>query len=545
LNLKPDKEFETDSPGIVWGPMKITWGWYRILAIVLMSVVLSTWLIGPQVIHAAWGITDDHDTMTFIGVGNHHLPLGQYFHVMFTKTEMASLGHYLRFRPFYYPALLGEAVVWGDNVHLWYACRVGLLAVFIAGIWTVVARYLGVIVGLGVVLIVMRGPYWGDVWARLGPGEIYGAAGLGLWLVGLDGMFTAAENRFRNLSMLAVTVGTVMMVGSKETLFPFAGYSICAFALAVYLRRHSWAAKIHIGLMLAYSAATAAVIGLALTRAGQDFLGRPVGLMERLVQIVTPLTASVVKFVVPALLLLALTATFARWRAPKAADFGDSWLKPALIYSAGVILLWSLYLSQYIGYNGQWPTGYRYDFPGLLAVPALVVISAIFVAVVSQPYPLLNRTIRAAAVVAALAITVISVRAIPLPLSNAVAENIARTAKFQEALGELAELAKKDPQQPIILRANGAWSYEKIVSVAVYLHNYYDVANPIAVKFYSDGNPDPKYVGLEGSIKQWQRDGRQGQLVPFASVAERAGSGCLSIGLNGSAEPGCGGGFEM
>jgi hypothetical protein len=372
--------------------MKVARG--QALAIVMISIALSAWLIGPQVIHASWGITDDHDTLTFIGAGNHHLPLSQYFHVMFTQTELAAIGHYLRFRPFYYPALLGEAVVWGDNVHLWYACRVGLLAIFIAGIWAVIARHLGIIVGLCVVLLVMKGSYWGDVWARLGPGEIYGAAGLGLWLVGLDGMFAATENRFRNLSMLAVTLGTIMMVGSKETLFPFAGYSICAFALAVYLRRDSLAAKIHLGLLLAYSATTAAVIGLALSRAGQDFLGRPVGLMERVAQIVAPLTASMEKFVVPALSVLALTAALTRWQAPKATDFRDRWLKPALIYSAGVVLLWSLYLSQYIGYNGQWPTGYRYDFPGLLAVPGLVVGSVMFLVAVSRPYPLLGRAIR-------------------------------------------------------------------------------------------------------------------------------------------------------
>ena len=517
----------------------------QVLSIVMASIVLSAWLIGPQVIRASWGIIDDHDTLKMIGAGNHHLPLDQYFHVMFTQTEMGMIGHYLRFRPFYYPALLGEAVVWGDNVHLWYACRVGLLAIFIAGIWAAIARHLGIIVGLCVVLLVMRGSYWGDVWARLGPGEIYGAAGLGLWLVGLDGMFASTDNRFRNLSMLAVTVGTVMMVGSKETLFPFAGYSICVFAIAVYLRRDSLAAKVHLGLMLIYSAMTAAVIGLALSRAGEDFLGRPVGMAERVVQIVAPLTASVEKFVVPALLLLILTAAFTRWRPAERADFRDSWLRPALVYSVGVVLFWSLYLSQYVGYDGQWPTGYRYDFPGLLAIPGFVVGSVMFLVAVSRPYPLLGRAIRGGAVAAALAIIVLSLKAIPFPLSNAVAENIGRTAKFQKMLGELTELAKKDPQQPIILRANGAWTYEKIVSVAVYLHNYYEVANPVAVRFYSDGSTDPKYISLGEAIRQWEQNGGRGQLVPFGSIAERAKSGCLSIGLDGPTEPGCSGGFEM
>jgi hypothetical protein len=112
-------------------------------------------------------------------------------------------------------------------------------------------------------------------------------------------------------------------------------------------------------------------------------------------------------------------------------------------------------------------------------------------------------------------------------------------------LGELTELAKKDPQQPIILRANGAWTYEKIVSVAVYLHNYYEVANPIAVRFYSDGSTDPKYIGLGEVIRQWEQNGGRAQLVPLGSIAERAKSGCLSIGLDGPTEPGCSGGFEL
>ena len=110
-------------------------------------------------------------------------------------------------------------------------------------------------------------------------------------------------------------------------------------------------------------------------------------------------------------------------------------------------------------------------------------------------------------------------------------------------MSQLASLAKAAPQQPVILRANGAWTYERIVSVAVYLRLYYDIPNKIAVKFYPDS--EPKYPGLANAIKQWEREGRPQQLVPLASVADDAKKGCLSIGFDGAAEPGCGGGFEM
>jgi hypothetical protein len=519
--------------------MNIPYHRYQVIAIALMSIMLSAWLIGSQVFQASWGAIDDHDTLNMIGAGNHHLPLGQYFHVLFTQTELGQIGEYTRFRPFYYPALLGEAVLWGDNVHLWYASRVVLLAIFIAGIWIAIGWHLGIIIGLCFILIIMRMPFWGDVWARLGPGEIYGAAGLGLWVAGVDAMFTASSERLRWLGMLGVTLGTVMMVGSKETLFPFMGYSTCVFAVFIYLHRKSPAAKVHLMLVLAYSIATAGVIGLALSHGGQDFLGRPVGLSERLAQIVAPFASSLEIFVLPAIVLVALAAGISRWRPPEGNDGSEDWLKPAIVYAAGVLWLWSLYLAQYIGYNGQWPTGYRYDFPGVIAAPALVVISIMFLVAVSRPYRLLNRTIRGVAMAAALVSIVISFRAAPFPLANAATQNIDRTAKFQKTLAEVASLAKKDPQKPIILRANGAWTYEKIVSVAIYLHNYYEVTNPMAVKFYSDGNPNPQFVALGEIIKQWEQHGGRGQFVPLGSVAERAQSGCLSIGLDGPGEPGC------
>lgn len=515
------------------------------IAVSLISLVISMWLIGKQVLYANWGMVDDHDIIRLIGAGNHHLPPGQYFHLLFTETELSAIGHYLRFRPFYYMALLGEAVVWGDNVHLWYACRVGLLTTFIAGIWIVVARHLGFFAGLALVLIFMRAPFWSDVGARLGTSETYASAGLGLWVLGLEGMFAPRTDRMRNLSLLAVTFGTFMMVGSKETLFPFAGYSICAFVIFIYLHRESLAAKIHLGLMLSYSAITAYVIALALSRAGQDFLGRSIGLTERIAQLLAPLGGSALQFLLPAALLIGLSAVIIRWFARDGRELRDIWLKPAVSYSIVVFLLWSLYLLQFVAYGGHWPTGYRYDFPGVFAFPALVVASAVFVIAVSRPYPSLNTVLRVCSVVMALAVIAVSLTGRPFPLSTAVAANIDKTMKFQRTLTELAALAKEAPQQPIIFRANGAWTYEKLVSVAIFLRLHYDVSNKIAIKFYPDQNLAPTYVGLGEILKRWELDGGRKLFVPLASIAESAKSGCLSLGFDGPTEPGCRGGFEM
>jgi len=83
------------------------------------------------------------------------------------------------------------------------------------------------------------------------------------------------------------------------------------------------------------------------------------------------------------------------------------------------------------------------------------------------------------------------------------------------------------------------------VSVAVYLHGYYKIANPIAIKFYPDPNPNPQLVALGQIIKQWELNGGRDEFVPLATIEERAKSGCLSIGFDGPAEPGCGGGARL
>ena len=274
-------------------------------------------------------------------------------------------------------------------------------------------------------------------------------------------------------------------------------------------------------------------------------MGSPVGLGQRLAKILSPLGESGLKFLLPALLLLGLTAGVVRWFTSDPREFRNLWLGPAVIYGVGVGVLWSLYLSQYIGYNGQWPTGYRYDFPGVFAFPALVVISIIFATTVLRPFLRLNAAVRGCALAgAAVAIAIALVR-LPFPISTAVAANIDATARFQKTLSELSAIARKDPQMPIILRANGAWTYEKIVSVAIYLHGYYKIANPIAVKFYPDKNPNPQLLGLGQTIKRWEQNGGRDEFVPLGAVAERAKSGCLSIGLDGPAEPGCRGAGEM
>jgi hypothetical protein len=513
-----------------------------IIFILAASLALALWLIGAQIFKARWGINDDHDTISFIGAGHHHLPAGDYLRVLFTRTELGAIGSYPRFRPFYYPALLGEAVVWGDNVHLWYASRTVQLALFLAAVWIVIARHLGILVGLAAILATFQVSFWGDIWARLGTGELYATVALGVWLLGIDGMFTPTSARVHALALFAVPVGMFMMIGSKETLFPFVGYS--AAALAIYIALHPRASipKILLVATFVLGGISGTVIYQALSRAKQDALGRSIDASERLAHLLPPFAGSLIKFVLPSLVLIGLGAVLSRAMA-KGQNWHPRWQKLSAIYGIGVLILWSLYLSQYVAYDGQWPTGYRYDFPGQLALPGLVVISVMYVTELLKSVDLAP-VAKVLTAIAALAVIIGSLVYRPFPLTLAVERNIDRTAAFEKVISALAAAAKANPAIPIIFRANGAWaSYEPIVSVSVFLRLYYEVKNPIAVKFY----PDPKetsnvMTALAASIRDWQLHGRE-HIVPLNAVEATARAGCLSAGFGGSVEPGCQGNF--
>jgi len=514
----------------------------QIVGISFGSLALSALLIGSQVFRANWGVIDDHQTLRFIGIGNHHLALNQYFDVLRDHTELGRIGHSLRFRPFYYPALLFEAVIWGDNVHLWYACRVMLFAIFIACTWIAISRFLGTLFGVAAVFYIVRKPFWGDVWARLSPGEIYATTGLGIWTISLLGMFSGKSTRAKNLSLFGITLGAAMMVGSKEPLFPFVGYTVCALCFFLFRDRRSFVAMVCLVFTILYGGASGIIIHLALSKSREDFLGEPINFVERLRKVFPELGLASFEFLIPAVVLCLLTAAVLRRAKLQNTTPNDAWLKATSSYFLGVFGLWSLYLTQYIAYNGTWPTGDRYDFPGQLALPAFLIISLIYAIAVLQRVHHIESTLRWVAISIAATSIPIMVKSLPFQVSKAAALNIRATSTFQAALQQIVELANSNPQKPIILRANGAWSYEKIISVSIYLRRY-GVVNAIAVHFIPEKNLDPripasKFNDLGREITKWQDNGRE-YLVPLESVEVAAKSGCISIGLDGPVEPVC------
>src|SRR5476651_278182 len=202
--------------------------WISFGVIFLVSMAIAFGLIGRQVFFANWGIIDDHATFSFMGT-HQRMPITDFLHVLLTKTEIGDPS-YGRFRPSYYFFMLLESAAWGRNVHLWYLARTFFFAIFIASLWWLLSKFVRIWLAAALLLPVLVLPFWGGVWTRLGPSEIYGALGLGLTLFGIYTTLEAPDQGNRKRGAALVTFAALLLIGSKETFIPLSGAALVVLA---------------------------------------------------------------------------------------------------------------------------------------------------------------------------------------------------------------------------------------------------------------------------------------------------------------------------
>jgi len=185
-----------------------------------VSSAFSFLLIGRQICQANWGLIDDHVVFHFLG-SDLHLPLSEIWSTLLTKTEVGTLEG--RFRPAYYLFTLIETWLWGANVHLWYLTRTIAFAVFLSSVWWIMLRFVGGWLAGVLTASIALLPLWADVWSRLGPSEIYGAACIGLMVFAADFILFSDSARTRNANAIVLALATITLVGLKETFIPIAG----------------------------------------------------------------------------------------------------------------------------------------------------------------------------------------------------------------------------------------------------------------------------------------------------------------------------------
>lgn len=509
----------------------------QFIGVIVLSCVFSFSLIGKQAYQANWGLIDDHEIFTYLG-SDLRLPPSEIWNTLLAKTEVGQPQG--RFRPTFYLFKVIEASIFGDNVHFWYLVNALCFAVFLSSIWWGLSRFVGSWLGGALTAAIALLPLWSDIWSRLGPSEIFGAACVGLILFAADAALFAERSAVRNAGAVSLALLAIVLAGLKETFLPLAGGSVAFVFLYAVVRK-----KLSVALVAALSllvitclAALSFVVFQQLRSSGADFYGKSAGpwiiLAYGAIGTLDGFARTWWLWILPIILFQMLEVvprqSLMRWISGSMTAFG--------VY----IFLIAMYAAQCGMYRMLFPHNDRYDFPAMLLVPLTCCVLLSDVACkLRKSYP--DRIVNYAQLAAAIFLICALVNGNlgrPPSLAIAVKKNIEVTNAFFNEVRRLVEAAHAAPTSPIIVEAGGPRSFEGVYSLAAFV-TALGAQNPISVRYHPDERfKGPLYDALQRqlvSLEAAQND----RFTPLARALADRSRGCLSVGLYTSPDASCSG----
>ena len=315
-----------------------------------------------------WNIIDDHEIVSFLGPDG-KMSFGEIFSIL-PHTEIGQFGTFPRFRPSYYFLRLLECVLWGAHPFYWHAARLVILAFAVSIFWLLMLPSLRWL-GSGILCAyALTFPYWVDVIGRLGPGETYAVAGLPIYIWGIvNGLKGGEISRKRKwLAGLAIFFGGIICIGSKENFLLLVFPSLYLAYKALRTKQPVLFFSALGNLLFASYVGTG--ILLAVTRSGTDIYANPVSPAIRIGKILGTLGS--IQNLLPLLILIGIAIGLSA--ISLTCNFPREKRRSVLWTQLWLVVMCLLYLSQLFFYDGIWPTGNRYDFPGLLYIPVTIYV---------------------------------------------------------------------------------------------------------------------------------------------------------------------------
>ena len=477
-------------------------------------------------LHAAFGIIDDHEIATILGPDqqvsvSEIVPLAQQW----------AIEHNGRFRPGYYILRILEAMLAGGSAPLWYANRLAL------ALLSASALYLGLRVVLrpfyaGIVtLLFFAGPQ-NEVWTRLGPQEAYGVP---LVLTGLAIIARqVGHNRWQPVQLLPGFALLLLAGFIKESFVPIlpatAGFIYVVVPLVFPASRVGRLRRIDLPILLLLAAGTAAQLALLLRMLAA--YGNQTSAALSLSSFFTTANTALVIYAITTLWFLPVAAGLATLLFPGDVQELEAGVRRGTFVKAIVLLaaLGTLFLvPQVVIYGGNALWG-RYLIPGNLFV--------IFAAAVGF-YLLSNSAVErrhaeARGVVAGMLIAVALFRAVGTYRDAQGAA--AATHKFQAQLAEIVRLKTQHPELPLLFHSTNVFDREPLVSVASYLAVTLPAPErPFLHTFEWEKNADSlRKVRLAQLMRALSLEGDH-YFARIADFQSRHGQ-CIAVVFSGSAE---------
>lgn len=442
----------------------------RTLCIAIISIVVGYLLIG-QNLQAKFFYIDDHEIPFYLN-GKERMELKD-FNQALAKTEFYGFGKGARFRPAYSFFRITETALWGDNPFLWYASRLIMFILSFFVFWIILKRYVGIIPGFLIIMYTLTFPFWTDIWARMGPGEVYCVPALSLFIWSY---LNILEGKRTYLSWMVLATTSFSIVGSKET-FAFLIFFILFLDGYLYSKkRFDINAAIYSFISLLLIGYVLVGVGLYVYNTGNDFYMNSVDFNIRFLQLIENIVTHSTHYwnklypfnylgiVFSICLLFILTKKMISLAKTTKKCITICIWKLFWIISLTAVMV----ISQIYFYNGVWPTNIRYDFPGMLFIPIFITVFYYFLRKISVL--LYSKRIgQILSVAFCLFLTGLIYKNGYHPIIFASEANATRTIEFTLRLTQIKNDVSKDKEIPIVLESCSQQDLEFITALNRFL----------------------------------------------------------------------------
>ena len=447
--------------------------------LILFLSVLMGWALWSENLNAKFGLFDDHEIVSFLGVKS-AIPFTEAMS-LFKSTEALHPGATNRYRPSYYFLRFIEIYLWGDSPLLWYLSRMMMFVTSLAIAWALLARFCGFGLSSVLILSALRGPYWAAIWAVLGPSETYACLGLAIYFLGVY-LCWEPGNGGGALGWGLILAGTLISAGSKENFTLLMIPTFLLLARQYKFGELKWnVAPFALGAIgFCLFVISAAMIGAKLVN--QDTYAQPVD-AGRLKPMLSELSFASPAMWALLLILGGFVVLFLPEKRRDARQYIWRWTGNAMFVEG---LLYVTYLALIFFYYGKWHPESRYAFPGELI--KLAMFTYPLITFLKIPRVANRPTISLASNILVCA-GIVYLFKLGFDSNIQMARNNAqRTNTLQDFILKCQRAVANDPAAPIILYPQDLGSYEPIFAVKSFLVHT-GMKNPIMLELSKDFGP--------------------------------------------------------
>ena len=430
--------------------------------------------------HANFGPADDHGIIEYLGA-DRKLTI-QEIPKLIQSSEIGTIGISPRFRLLYSPLMIIETFLWKDSAFLWYFSKFILFVLSFSLYWWIIKKYVGILTGFLTILTTLTLPFWGDIWTRLGPGEIYAVFGSALYVFSFAGLHKKLKIKILDsVYWVILLLGTAFAVGSKENFVILLLPTLYLMYEKNKTKTFTFFGGIISFLCMTFSLITAYFTLIVISKTGADEHGVSTGFIYRihetlnqciyLTQRITTLSG----FVLPLIAILCTAALFFIYIHYKKQR--RQFITLITKFSFNMILLFALVVSQIFFYAGVWPTSSRYDFPGMMALPIAGILLYVFIFNICRLIRL-NSTYINIFHFLVFTLMIIGIVKLKFPVAQASKTNMNMTQAFMTHILTVVNITHESQHTPIIFGSEIPDDYEMIMAIPIYLQ-YYGVHNPL------------------------------------------------------------------